>query len=424
MGMFRIKYIIISGVLLLLFIGIVSADTIMTFQNDVISGTILYYDDGVQSYRVRNAEGYEFWIHPRWIRQINYEDGKVEYFSNGKLVKEPLPQKEKIKTGKSTSGEPIIITNMPDEDTAIPKKPERIAYIGDSGSIHFLNIDANKDSNIGQKVNKPKQDEINISLDGSKIAYITQGELYVTEVNNPSPILVSKGIDKPSNPKWANDIKNHRLVFHNLKTIYIFLFNTKELVKYPLEHSFDIKDVLWTKDGSQIIYLIDNGLWILDLASGKSNSLIENDFTIKAPIVLTPDGRNILFARTDTRGAEIVKGGICIISIETKQIEQITTNMGDYEYKYPDCDAHTMGIIYLEEAFSQPSRIVIINRDGNGRKEIANAEFKINKPPKFSTNDKKVMFIDGNRLYTMHIDGSGKEILIKEAYAFAWMRRW
>ena len=331
--------------------------------------------------------------------------------------------------------------------------------------VEPLSIKLNQNKAIDKQQSYSTKDQItyfDVALDNKKIAFVSRGVLFVSDIKGEFTKQISDGSQRVMEVKWLKD--NQTLLFSQTYQGYQNWFKidvTKD--SEPVQLTSDLRnnrDISLNADATKAVYLSGRDRVVLmDLTTFKSTTIVEDEiwaFQNSKPS-FSPDSKYVLY--TAKRNFE---EDIFVYDIDLKQIINLT-NTGvaesnpifspDGKYIYFTSDrlnpSYPMGMVkpsiyrfavdWLSQDFKSdkfehlfqgketssqestskkkdkqtttPQKMITINVDGIlDRIELVSDQFgNQNSPTVFETNDKQIVF------YTSNQD-NGKYALYKKTY--------
>lgn len=159
------------------------------------------------------------------------------------------------------------------------------------------NLAAYQDFNVKEKITY-----FDISPDSKKIAFVSRGELFVSDIKGKFIRQVSgPGEERIMEVKWLKD--NRTLLFNRTAAGWLNLFKTgADEKETPVQLTFDKannRNISLNSDRSQAVYLSGRDyLKLLDLKTFKSQVIVQDEFwgTYGCQPYFSPDDRYVLFA--------------------------------------------------------------------------------------------------------------------------------
>ena len=209
---------------------------------------------------------------------------------------------------------------------------------------------------------------VSISPDGRRIAYTVRRpdwekntyrtQIWMVEVDGGEPRQMTYSENSSSNLGWSPDSKHLSFVSRRgeEKNPQIYIMSTAGGEARKLTDSkTGIQGYKWSPDGKSIAYtaslekskrqksikkkygdfdIVDqnlrrNGLWIIDVESEESESLVESDDKYVSGFDWAPDGGSIAFsANPDSRILSFSHSDIFLVEVESQQLRQLVDHKG------------------------------------------------------------------------------------------------
>jgi len=148
----------------------------------------------------------------------------------------------------------------------------------------------------------PESDKIrwgmDLSPDGSKLAYIIEKTIYIALVDSTKVELINNlVIDHIYSLSWSPD--GSAIAFLGRGSSYmigVYDFITGECQYFEIgsEGSFYSSNIDWSPKGNQIAYAHEKSIWVLDITNGEKKKLIQNNI-IGYYFDWYPDGNKLYF---------------------------------------------------------------------------------------------------------------------------------
>jgi len=143
---------------------------------------------------------------------------------------------------------------------------------------------------------------LSLSPDGSRLAFSYQGDIWVAPATGGKAVPLTNHIEMDDNPIWSPDGKYVAFASNRSGNwdIYIVPADGGQTQRLTWHTGSDIPSD-WSPDGKTILFKttrddVNNGLYTLDVRTGKATQLMLDMMPINTP-KFTPDGKSIVYSR-------------------------------------------------------------------------------------------------------------------------------
>ena len=184
------------------------------------------------------------------------------------------------------------------------------------------------------------------------------------------------------------------------------------------------RDYSWSPDSKQIAFMSDfeipdNKLMIVDVESGKTNTLVYSKTYRNFYPSWSPNGQSIAF--TSDRDGPQGEFHLFVINVDGTNTHRLT-NFHSYT---PDWSSDGKSIVFAGEMKNGDIGIYVINNNGTNLKQLVD----FGESPKWSPDGKKIVFLNSQPfsnhpvgLYVMNADGNGIVFIHQFSYEPSWSK--
>ncbi|MDE6460059.1 MAG: peptidase S41, partial [Paramuribaculum sp.] len=353
------------------------------------------------------------------------KDGSTIYFlseRNGgsfNIYSMPVNNPEKLTQITDFKTHPVRFLSQGSDGTfAFTYNGEIYTKKGDSAPVKVkINLDSDEEE-LPVKLNVSSMPSATVSPDGSQVAFVNRGEVFVTSTQHQSTKQITNTPEGESNVAWAPD--NRTLYYTSERdghfNIYKATISRKDDPNFSNATVIEETPVFSTKDGidrtfpsispdgKKMTFVQDRTkLMVMDLDSKKVRQLTDGS-TIASrtkgfPSQWSPDGKWILIEATDLRHQPY--GDIAIINVETGKMTYITKT--GYFDENPRWAMDGNAIIFVSERYGMRNHaswgsmsdvmVTFLNQDAYDRFRLNEEDYdllkEVEKAQKKDKNNKK-----------------------------------